>query len=149
MTSTEASATLRRQEGPQEGARVWLSRFLALDAAVTGANGLAYLVASEPVGDMLGVGSDVLFGLGVFLVVFAVAVAVVSLRPAPPVAAVTAVIDANVAWTVLSVLAVVLWLDAPTTLGTVWIPLQALTVGGFAALQFTALRRYRRRPGQR
>ncbi|MFE5212785.1 hypothetical protein [Streptomyces sp. NPDC056600] len=139
MTSTHASTAVR----PQEAARMWLSRFLALDAAVTGANGIAYLVASEPVGEMLGVGSDLLFGLGAFLVVFAVAVAVVSTRPSPPVAAVTAVIEANLVWTVLSFLALLLWLDAPTTLGGVWIPMQAMTVGGFATLQFVALRRSR------
>ncbi|MGW0927348.1 hypothetical protein [Streptomyces sp. NPDC002644] len=140
MTSTNASATAAFR--PQEGARVWLTRFLALDAAVTGANGLAYVAASGPLGELLGVGSGLLFGLGVFLVLFAAAVAYLGTRPAPPVTAVKAVIDANAGWTVLSVLALTLWLDDPTTAGTVWIPLQALTVGGFAALQFAALRRY-------
>lgn len=140
MTSTNASATAFR---PQEGARVRLTRFLALDAAVTGANGLAYVAASGPLGELLGVGSGLLFGLGVFLLLFAAAVAYLATRPTPPVTAVKAVIDANAGWTVLSVLALTLWLDDPTTAGTVWIPLQALTVGGFAALQFAALRRYR------
>ncbi|MEU3555858.1 hypothetical protein [Streptomyces fragilis] len=140
MTTTDATTAIRR---PQEGARVWLSRFLALDAAVTGANGLAYVVASGPLGELLGVGSALLFELGIFLVLFAGAVAFLATRPAPSVKAVTAVIDANVVWAVLSIVTVLLWLDAPTTAGMLWIPMQALTVGGFAVLQFAALRRYR------
>jgi hypothetical protein len=70
-------------------------------------------------------------------------VAYLASRPTPPVTAVAAVIDANAVWTVLSILTVLLWLDAPTTAGMVWVPMQAMTVGGFAALQFAALRRYR------
>jgi hypothetical protein len=138
MTSTDASAAFR----PRTGARARLSRFLLLDAAVTGVNGLAYLLASGPVGELLGVSSALLFELGVFLVLFAAGVAWVATRPSPPKAAVTAVIDANAVWTVLSILALVLWLDDVTPAGVVWIPMQALTVAGFAVLQFTALRRY-------
>jgi hypothetical protein len=141
MTSLTDNATTTLR--PQEGARVWLSRFLYLDAAVTGVNGLAYLVASRPLGELLGVGSQLLLGLGVFLVAFAAAVAYLASRPTPPVTAVAAVIDANAVWAVLSILTVLLWLDAPTTAGMVWVPMQAMTVGGFAALQFAALRRYR------
>jgi hypothetical protein len=53
MTSITDNATTTLR--PQGGARVWLSRFLYLDAAVTGVNGLAYLVASRPLGELLGV----------------------------------------------------------------------------------------------
>ncbi|CAL9313465.1 MULTISPECIES: hypothetical protein [unclassified Streptomyces] len=119
--------------------RAMLRRFLALDALVTGANGLAYVAASGPLGRLLGVDAALLFGLGVFLVAFAAAVGALASRQRPAPAAVTAVVDANVAWAVLSVVALVAWLE-PSTAGAVWVPAQALTVGGFAALQWTALR---------
>lgn len=137
------TAELRSPSGTREDARVWLRRFLALDAGVTTANGLAYLVASGPLGRLLGVGSGLLFGLGAFLTVFGAAVGYVAGRPWPPVAAVQVVIEANAVWAVLSIVTLVLWLDAPSTGGQVWIPLQAVTVGGFAALQYAALRRFR------
>ncbi|WP_374984934.1 hypothetical protein [Streptomyces fradiae] len=116
-----------------------LRRFLALDAVFTGANGAAYVAASGPLGRLLGVDAALLSGLGVFLVVFAAAVGALASRRRPPAAAVTAVVDANAVWAALSVVALLAWLE-PTTAGAVWIPVQALTVAGFAALQWTALR---------
>ncbi|MEU6975248.1 hypothetical protein [Streptomyces sp. NPDC046371] len=114
-------------------------RFLALDAVVTGGNGLAYAAASGPLGELLGVGRGLLLGLGVFLTVFAALVAWLASRPQPPVLGVKAVVDANLLWAVLSVVALVAWLE-PSTAGAVWTLLQAGTVAGFAALQWGALR---------
>ncbi|MFJ6983397.1 MULTISPECIES: hypothetical protein [unclassified Streptomyces] len=116
-----------------------LRRFLALDALVTGANGLAYLAASGPLGRLLGVGSGLLLGLGAFLTVYAAAVALLAARPRPAVLPVRAVVEANSAWTALSLVALLLWLS-PTAAGAVWIVLQAGTVAGFALLQHLALR---------
>lgn len=56
----------------------------------------------------------------------------------------TCVIDANLAWAVLSIAALALWLE-PSTAGAVWIPLQAMTVAAFAVLQWSALRAMARR----
>ncbi len=117
-----------------------LRRFLALDAVVSGGNGLAYLAFSGPLGELLGVGRSTLLELGAVLAVFGLAVGLLAARPRPPRLAVRAVIDINLAWTVLSVVAVELWFE-PTTAGFVWIPVQAATVAGFAVLQFTTLRR--------
>ncbi|CAL9581899.1 hypothetical protein [Streptomyces sp. enrichment culture] len=128
-------AGLSRTTEPQ----VMLRRFLGLDAVVTGANGVAYVVASGPLGRLLGVDAPLLAGLGVFLVVFAAAVGVLASRPAPAARAVTAVVDANVLWAALSLVALFAWLE-PSTAGAVWIPAQALTVAGFAVLQWSALR---------
>ncbi|CAM5350252.1 hypothetical protein SVIOM342S_08965 [Streptomyces violaceorubidus] len=50
--STHQLAALARTAEP----RLMLRRFLALDAAVTGANALAYLALSGPLGDYLGAG---------------------------------------------------------------------------------------------
>ncbi|QNP66293.1 hypothetical protein [Streptomyces genisteinicus] len=119
--------------------RTMLRRFLALDAVVTGVNGLAYVAASGPLGRLLGVDGTLLFWLGVFLTGFAAAVGLLAARPAPPATAVKAVVDANLLWSVLSIAALALWLE-PTAAGAVWTVLQALTVGGFAVLQWSALK---------
>ncbi|MFD0276701.1 hypothetical protein ACFVHB_22735 [Kitasatospora sp. NPDC127111] len=121
-------------------ARRNLRRLLALDALVSGGNGLAYLALSGPLGDLLGVGASTLVELGAVLVVFGLAVGLLAARPRPARSAVQAVIDINLVWTVLSLVAMELWLE-PSTAGLVWIPLQAGTVAVFAVLQFAALRR--------
>lgn len=128
-------AGLSRTTQPQSMVR----RFLALDAVVTGGNGLAYLAASGPLGELLGVDSGLLLELGVFLTVFAAGVGWLASRPQPSVLGVKLVVDANILWAVLSVVALVAWLE-PTTAGLVWTPMQAATVAGFAGLQWSALR---------
>ncbi|MGW6790411.1 hypothetical protein [Streptomyces chartreusis] len=134
MSATSLTA-LARTSDPQ----TVLRRFLALDAVVTGANGLAYLAVSGPLGRLLGVESSLLLALGAFLAVYAGAVALLASRARPAGLPVRAVIEANLAWTVLSLVALALWLS-PTTAGAVWTVLQALTVAGFAGLQYAALR---------
>ncbi|MEU6355190.1 hypothetical protein ABZ896_38750 [Streptomyces sp. NPDC047072] len=116
-----------------------LRRFLALDAVVTGVNGLAYLTASGPVGRFLDVDSGLLLVLGAVLVVYGGAVGVLASRGRPPVLGVRAVVEANLLWSALSLAALGLWLS-PSTAGTVWTVLQALVVAGFALLQYAALR---------
>ncbi|MFJ6380511.1 hypothetical protein ACIQI7_10985 [Kitasatospora sp. NPDC092039] len=113
---------------------------LVLDALVTGGNGLAYLAFSGPLGELLGAGRATLVDVGILLLGYAFAVGVLAARRQPPVFGVRAVIDLNLAWVVLSLVAMELWLE-PTTAGFVWIPLQSGTVALFAVLQFTALRR--------
>ncbi|NEC47429.1 hypothetical protein G3I18_02340 [Actinospica acidiphila] len=116
-----------------------LRRLLALDAVVTGANALAYLALSGPLGRFLGIGSGLLLGLGAFLAVYAAAVGLLAARPHPPTAGVRGVVEANLAWTAASFLALALWLS-PTTAGAVWVVLQALVVGGLALVQHQALK---------
>lgn len=132
---TTGLAVLARTTDP----RTMLRRFLAVDAVVTGVNGLAYLAAAGPLGRFLGVGSGLLVALGVFLAVYAAGVALLASRERPPALPVRVVIDANLGWSVLSLVALVLWLT-PSTAGAVWTLLQALTVAGFAAVQYVALR---------
>ncbi|MFE2387481.1 hypothetical protein ACFXC0_01865 [Streptomyces althioticus] len=116
-----------------------LRRLLALDAVVTGANALAYLALSGPLGRFLGIGSGLLLGLGAFLAVYAAGVGLLAARPHPPTAGVRGVVEANLAWTAASLLALALWLS-PTTAGAVWVVLQALVVGGLALVQHQALK---------
>ncbi|WP_432058486.1 hypothetical protein [Streptomyces sp. bgisy022] len=128
-------AALARTSVPQSVLR----RFLALDAAVTGVNALAYLALSGPVGRLLGVDARLLLALGGFLAVYAAAVALLASRDHPSPFGVRAVVEANLAWSAVSLAALLLWLT-PTTTGAVWIVLQALVVAGFAVLQHLALR---------
>ncbi|MDX2938929.1 hypothetical protein [Streptomyces ipomoeae] len=134
MSATQLAA-LARTADP----RTMLRRFLAVDAVVTGVNGLAYLFASGPLGRFLGVDSGLLLGLGVFLTVYAAAVGLLASRERPPALPVRAVIEANLAWSILSLVALALWLT-PSTAGAVWTVLQAITVAGFAGAQFIAVR---------
>jgi len=134
MSATQLTALVRTRD-PYAALR----RFLALDAVVTGANGLAYLAASGPLGRFLGVERDLLLALGAVLALYGAAVGLLAARPRPAALPVRAVIEANLAWTVLSLLALALWLS-PTTAGAVWTVLQALTVAGFAALQHLSLK---------
>ncbi|WP_121750068.1 hypothetical protein [Streptomyces sp. E2N166] len=133
MTTNQPAALARTA-----ASQLTLRRFLALDAVVTGTNALAYLAFSGPLGRFLGAGSGLLLGLGAFLAVYAGCVALLAARPRPPALGVRAVVDANLAWAAVSFVALGLWLT-PTTAGAVWTVLQALTVAGFALLQYAAL----------
>jgi hypothetical protein len=128
-------AVLARTVEPQR----MLRRFLALDAVVTGANAVAYLALSGPLGRFLGAGPGLLLGLGAFLAVYAAGVGLLAARPHPPAPGVRIVVETNLAWTAVSLAALALWLT-PTTAGAVWTVLQALTVAGFALLQHVALK---------
>ncbi|MCL8015478.1 hypothetical protein [Streptomyces sp. AS02] len=133
--SATSLAALARTSDPQ----TVLRRFLALDAVVTGANGIAYLAVSGPLGRLLGVDSGLLLALGAFLTVYAAAVGVLASRARPAALPVRAVIEANLGWTALSLVALAVWLS-PTAAGAVWTVLQALTVAGFAVLQYAGLK---------
>jgi hypothetical protein len=112
---------------------------LRLDAVVSALNGAAYLLAAPPLADLLGLPAPVLRGLGVFLLVFAAAVWAVADRPAGP--AVRTVVAGNLLWTAGSLVVVAAGLGTPTTVGAVWIVLQAVVVAAFAAAQAAGLRR--------
>ena len=111
---------------------------LKLDAAVTGVNGVAYLAAGEPLENLLGLPPDLLRPLGAFLLLFAAAVWFTATRPAVSRGAVMTIALANVAWAVDSIVFLALGLSSPTVVGGVWIALQAVVVGAFAALQLGA-----------
>jgi hypothetical protein len=132
MTSGPLAAVTRR---------VTLRGALLLDAAVTGANGAAYLLAAVPLGDLLGLSPTLLRVLGAGLLAFALAVWLTATRPAVPRGPVAAIVAVNAAWAAGSVVVAIGGWTSPTTIGTLWIVAQALVVGTFAELQATALRR--------
>ena len=114
---------------------------LRLDAVVTGVNGAAYLLAASVLDDLLGLPAGLLRSGGVFLLLFAAVVWLLGARPAISTPAVRAVIALNVLWSVGSVVAVVGDAGSPSTVGAVWLVVQALVVAAFAALQLAGLRR--------
>ena len=137
MNSTTADTTTATT-GP-----VSLKTALLLDAAVTGANGLAYLAGAALLDSLLGPSPIHFVAIGAFLMVCAAILAVTGTRQPIPRGWATFAAEVNVAWAVGSIAAVVLdWLDLTTT-GEVWTILQAGIVAVFAALQLTALRRTR------
>jgi hypothetical protein len=117
-----------------------LRLILKLDAVVTGVNGIAYLLLANPLEDLLGVAPELTRPIGAFLVLFAAAVWFVATRPVVPRMAVADIAAANAVWAIGSVVLAALAASSPTTVGTVWIVLQALVVGGLAALQALAMR---------
>ncbi len=114
---------------------------LKLDAVVTGANGAAYLVAAGPLEDLLGLSPALLRGIGAFLLLFAAVVWTVGSRPEVSASAALAVIAVNVLWAADSIAFLLAGLSDPTTVGAIWIVLQALVVAGFAALQAVGRKR--------
>lgn len=124
---------------PVAGRRSLLRTALTLDAAVTGANGLAYLAAAGPLSDLLGYSPSLLRGVGAFLLVFTAVVALTAMRPAR--GAVRAIVATNAAWAAGSVVAALAGWGSPDTAGTVWVVLQAVVVAAFAELQLMGLRR--------
>lgn len=117
-----------------------LRRVLALDAVVTGGNGLAYAVFAAPLGRLLGVDRPVLLVLGLLLAAYGAWLSACWPRAAARrLLPVRCVIEVNYVWAALSLLSLFLWFS-PTAAGAVWIPAQALVVASFAVLQQLALR---------
>ncbi|MFF2087672.1 hypothetical protein ACFVVM_28175 [Nocardia sp. NPDC058176] len=114
---------------------------LRLDAVVTGANGLAYLVLAQPLERLLGLDARLGVAIGIFLTAYGIAVALVG-RPAHiNRTAVSVVAIGNLTWVLASLVAVATGALGLTTVGSIWGVLQAITVGAFAALQYLGLRR--------
>ena len=119
-----------------------LLRFaLRLDAAITAANGIAFLALFWLLDGRLGVPGGLLAAVGAFLVAFAAFVGRLATQASPHRGAVIAVIAANVMWALDSVLLLAAGWFSPTTAGQVVIALQACGVAGLAALQYAGLRR--------
>ncbi len=113
---------------------------LALDAAVTAANGAAYVLAADPLGDLLGLSPSLLRGTGIFLLAFACLVAMTARRPRPARGVVLALIAVNAVWALDSLIVAGAGWGSPSTAGTAWIVAQGLAVAGFGVLQVLALR---------
>jgi hypothetical protein len=118
-----------------------LRTVLRLDAVVTGANAVAYLVLAGPLGDLFGVPASALRAIGAFLAVFAIGVWAVAARAELSRRAAATVAVANLAWAAGSVVALVADVWSPETVGAVWIALHAAVVALFGDLQLLGVRR--------
>jgi hypothetical protein len=116
-----------------------LRAVLTADAVVTAANGAVYLALGSVIDGPLGLPAALLHGTGAFLLLYAAAVGFVATRPVVPRAGAWASVVLNVAWALDSALVLALGSYSPTTVGSVWIALQAVVVAGFAMLASLAL----------
>ena len=111
---------------------------LLVDAAVTGLNAVAYVLAAGAIDGPLGLDQTLLRVAGVGLIAFALLVLAIANRDPIPRAGSLAVALANVAWVIASVAALVSGALDPTTGGAVWVIAQALVVEAFATVQLYA-----------
>ena len=130
--TTTATATPARSGG--------LTRWLLLDAAMSGSAGVALAAGGAWLDGVLGAPSAFLIGVGAFLLLYAGFLALLT-RIGAPTPAVWLVVVGNAGWAVASVVVVLAdWLTL-TTAGNVMTLAQAAAVALFAELQFTALRK--------
>ena len=137
-TSTAASPA---DTDPRLHPSALLRLALRADAAVTSANGAAYLLAAPLLHDLLGLPAGLLRGLGCFLLVFGAAVGFLATRSTISAGAAATVVAVNLLWAVDSVAAAVAGWGSPTPVGTAWVVLQAAVVSGFGGLQWVGVRR--------
>lgn len=117
-----------------------LRRILALDAIGMILFGLAYLLAPTRLARLLGVGGTLVIIVGGLMLTIGTGVASLALRARPPSAWVLSVIVIGAAWGAASIASLALdWWDT-TTVGTVWIALQAVPVSLLSIFQLAALR---------
>ncbi|MFC9007746.1 hypothetical protein [Streptomyces microflavus] len=114
---------------------------LKLDAVATGLNGIAYLAFAPVLDSFIGVTTAVQYPVGAFLLLYALGVLAVGTRKEINRTRLMAVIVANLLWVVVSLVVLISGALSPTGVGAIWIVLQSLTVGGFAALQYVGLKR--------
>ena len=118
----------------------FLHRVLWADAAACLASGLLQVVFTRPLSSLLGLPESLLGATGVFLVAYALLVALVARNPVVPRPMVWVLVAGNLLWAA-DCAAVLLggWV-APTALGTAYVAVQALTVLVLAELQWFGLR---------
>lgn len=121
----------------QSPAPTTLPAILRLDAAASGALGVAGVVAAPLLAGLLGPPAPVLIAVGAFLIVFAATLLLLARRPVSRSAG-RAVAVVNAVWVVASVLVVVLAGAWFTPVGVAVALLQAAAVAAFAVLQWRA-----------
>ena len=112
---------------------------LGVGAVVTGLSGAGYLAAAPLLDDPLGLPTGLLVGVGMFLLGFAAAVWAVGARTPISTAAAGAVVVGNLLWVATSITVAATGWSTPTTVGTIWIVLQAVVVAVLATVQATGL----------
>ncbi len=121
-----------------------LRRVVRADGLISGAMGLVLLAGGGLMADPLGLPESLLRGAGIVLLPFAGGVLWLARQAVPNAIAVKAVIAANAAWVVLSVLVLVTGWVTPSGLGQAFVIVQGLGVAVFAELQLAGWRRANR-----
>ncbi|WP_086822770.1 hypothetical protein [Allokutzneria sp. NRRL B-24872] len=122
----------------------FLRLIMKLDAVVTGANGIAYLLGAALIGPLLGLPAGLLVPVGIFLTCYAVAVWFIGTRPEINVKAAWGVALVNLVWVVDSLVVAFSDFYPLTGWGVLWIVAQAVVVDAFAVLQVIGLRKITR-----
>ena len=119
-----------------------LLRFaLMLDAGATFATGGAMLGFSTELQALLNLPAALMAGAGVFLLGYALVIALLSRRATLPRWAVWTIIVGNVLWAIDCAALAFVGVYAPTALGVAFLLAQAAAVAGFAELQYVGLKR--------
>ncbi len=119
----------------------FLRSALLADAVASGATGLLMAALATTLAGLLDVPAALLFWAGVVLLPYTALLVFLATRDQLPHWTVWVVIVSNVLWAVDCVVLTMSGRIEPNALGTAFILVQALVVGGFAELQFVALRR--------
>lgn len=118
----------------------FLRRVLVLDGAAGLGAGLAMLAVGSHVAPYLGLPADLLFWAGAGLLGCAAFLATFALRRDVPRIMLLDIALINAAWAVASGAILVFGVISPNWIGAAFVLAQAVLVGGFAVLQFAALR---------
>lgn len=119
-----------------------LLRFaLTLDAAATGATGLAMLPFTRPLAALLQLPAPLLAGASVFMLAYAAVLGWLRGRDTLPRWAAWTIILGNTLWALDCAALALLGIATPSTLGVAFLLTQAVVVLGFAELQYFGLRR--------
>lgn len=119
----------------------FLRNVLFADAASCLATGVLQLAFTEALARLLNLPAPLLTGTGVFLLVYAAAVALVATREPLPRPVVWLLVAGNLGWALGCIALLAGGALAPTGLGMAWVLAQAATVAVLAELQWTGLRR--------
>ena len=119
----------------------YLRRVLVLDCAAGFGAGLAMLAGGPFVAPYLGLPAGLLFWAGLALLACAAFIATFAFRPVVPRMLLFDIGLINAVWAAGSIAILLLGLVSPNVFGMAFVVAQALLVGGFAVLQFAALRR--------
>ena len=118
-----------------------LRRALLLDATASGGMGVLLALGAGPLEPLLGLSRSLLWGVGLFLIPFAAFLVWLALRGSALRGLVRLVVVGNVLWVVASVLLLVSRWVSPTTLGTLFVIIQAAAVAALAYLEHRAVTR--------
>jgi hypothetical protein len=114
---------------------------LVLDAVATLATGAAMLLFATPLEALLGLPATLMTGAGLFLLGYAVVVAVLSRCRTLPRWAVWTIIVGNALWAIDCVALAFVGVFAPSALGIAFLLAQGAAVAGFAELQYVGMKR--------